>query len=277
MNKVSTRLMKAYVGFVFLFLLAPFIVILVSSFAGGKSELVKFPPDSSSIDWYLRIPPKYLSTFLDSVLLGTATAIFSLLIGVPASLGIVRSQFRGKEFLASLLRAPVQVPYVVTGVVFLQYYYAFSGFLDIKLFGSFTGLLCAHVLIATPYLMATVVAVLQKFNSALEEAALNLGATKIRTFFRITLQVIKPGIFSGIIYAFVISFGNVPVSLFLVGSGFNTLPVEIFYALEFDYNPSILALSSLVVVFSVVLIWLMQKYAGLSVFIKGYSEKGRER
>jgi putative spermidine/putrescine transport system permease protein len=167
-----------------------------------------------------------------------------------------------------MLRAPLQIPFVVTGVAFLQTYHLAGDLLGINLVGTFGGLALAHVFLTTPYVIGTVSAALQRFNPRLEEAAVMLGATRWSTFRRVTLPLVMPGVYAGALYAFVTSFSDIPVTLFLASPQYMTLPVEIFYSLEFDFNPSMLAMSTLIVVFSLGILWLTQRVAGLDVLLR---------
>lgn len=256
------------VAAIYAFLLAPFVVLALSSLSGGEAYYIHFPPRGLSARWYLAIPASYLRSFAVSVALGVASALIAGLLGVAAALGIVWGRCRRKELLKAFFRAPLQIPLVVSGVVFLQFYYVLFGLTGIRLLENFTGLLLAHVFISLPFVVGTVCAVLEKFDRRLEEAAYSLGASRWATFRRVTLPVIRPGVFAGMLYAFIMSFGNVPVSLFLVGPRLTTLPVDLFYSMEYDFNPSILALSTLVVVFSVMTILLLQRLMGLDILLR---------
>ena len=116
----------------------------------------------------------------------------------------------GKGVLLGLFRAPMQIPAVVSGVAFLHLYYLIAPLLGAQIVGSFIGLVAAHVFAATPYVIGTLVSVLQRFDTNLEEASLSLGASRWGTFSQVTLPMLKPGMFAGALYAFMISFSEVP-------------------------------------------------------------------
>jgi putative spermidine/putrescine transport system permease protein len=161
----------------------------------------------------------------------------------------------------------MQIPAVVSGVAFLHLYYLVGPATGLPLVGSFLGLTVAHVFAATPYVVGTLVSVLQRFDTNLEEAALSLGAGRFATFTQVTLPMLKPGIFAGALYAFMISFSEVPISVFLAGSKQVTFPVEVFNSMLFDFEPTILAISSIVTVLSLTLVWLVQWAVGLDKFV----------
>lgn len=253
---------------VYCFLLAPFFVVAIGSLEGSKSFFYNFPPREFSMNWYWHIPGKYFRALGTSVVVAACSAAVAGVIGTVAALGIVRGNVRGKELVQSVFRLPLQIPFVVTGVVFLQFYYRLAGMVGLDLVGSLTGLIIAHVFVTIPYCVGTVSAVLMRLSPRLEEAAASLGASEWSIFRRVTFPLIRPGIAAGILYAFIISFGDVPVAVFLAGTSFVTLPVEVFQALQFDFDPAILALSTLVVIVSLILIVVMQRMVGLDVILE---------
>lgn len=272
MKKVFSRLSSlplwGTAAFVYLFLLAPFFVVALASFEGSQAFFYNFPPRQLSLAWYRQIPPQYFHAFGVSLAVGSVSALVSGLVGTVAAFGIVRGEMPGKELIQALFRLPLQIPFVVTGVVFLQFYYRLVDVVGANLAGSVPGLIIAHVFVTIPYTVGAVSSVLGRFNPKIEEAAESLGASPWSTFRRITFPIIRPGIFAGILYAFIISFGDVPIALFLAGPNFVTLPVEIFQSLQFDFNPAVLALSTLVVIFSLVLILTMQRVVGLDIVLR---------
>ena len=258
----------AFMAALYVFLFAPLVVVAGASLAGGARPYVSFPPDRLSLEWYARIPSRYLETIGVSLLLAASTALCATLLAVPAALGLVRGRFFGREAVALLLRAPLQVPFVVVGIAFLQLYYMMGAAIGINPRGHFVGLLLGHVFLTTPYALGTVTAVLHRFNPRLEEAARMLGATPWRTFWRVTLPLVMPGVYAGTLYAFIVSFGEVPVALFLTGSSFTTFPVEMFGALQFDFDPSLLAVSTLMLIVSMAIIVLFQRMIGVDALAR---------
>jgi putative spermidine/putrescine transport system permease protein len=252
----------------FLFLLGPIAFVAVASFDPGTRPQPGLATQHFTLNAYLKIPPRYYDALLLSTQLALACAACACLIGIPAALGLVRGKMRGKAVLLALLRMPLQIPGVVSGLAFLQAYYVVGDLTGWYPTGSFWGMLAAHVFAATPYVIGTLVALLQRFDASLEEASLSLGATTWATFMQVTLPLLKPGLFTGALYAFMISFVEVPISVFLVGSGRATFPVEIFNALQFDFEPSVLAVSTLVTLLSLAVVLLVQKVLGLDVFVK---------
>ena len=262
----------AVLGAVLVFLLAPVVVVVLASFDGGDPvagrAFLNFPPSSLSLQWYFSIQPRLFHSLWISFLVACFAAGIGTVIGVPAALGLVRGNLPGKTLLSALFRAPLQIPFIVIGVAFLQTYYLLGNAFGIRIAGSFIALAIGHLFVATPYVIGSVGSVLLRFNPNLEEAALSLGASRWRTFRRVTLPIIMPGIYAGALFAFMVSFGDVPISLFLASPRYATLPLEIFHSMEFDFDAAVLAISTLIVFASLVILWLIQKSVGLDVMLR---------
>jgi putative spermidine/putrescine transport system permease protein len=256
----------------YIFLLSPMIVVIGASLHGGEYyTAIKFPPDEPSLQWYWKIPKGQLEALGLSFGLAGLTALGACIIGIPAALGIVRGKIPGKTLISAVFRAPLQIPAIVTGIAFLQLYYLFGDATGLYFQGTFLGLYIGHLFVATPYVVGTVTAILQRFDTRLEEASFSLGASKLSTFRRVTLPVIMPGVYAGALYAFMVSFGDVPISIFLTAPGFVTYPIELFYGMENDFDPSILASASLVIFFCLLVLLGMQKLVGLDTLLRSGS------
>jgi len=249
-------------------LLSPIAFVMIASFDYGQRSYVVFPPDHFTLESYWRIPVRYWDALWVSVRVASLCMLISCAIGIPAAIGIVRSNLPGKAAVLAVFRAPMQIPAVVSGVAFLHLYYLIGPLLGLQLVGSLVGMVTAHVFAATPYVVGTLVSVLQRFNYELEEAALVLGASRWGTLRQVTLPMLKPGIFAGALYAFMISFSEVPIAVFLAGSRQVTFPVEVFNSMLFDFEPTILAISSIVTILSLTLVWLAQWAIGLDKFVQ---------
>ena len=262
----------AVLGGVLVFLLAPVIVVMLASLDGGDPvagrAFLNFPPSSLSLQWYFSIQPRLLHALWISFLVACFAAGVGTVIGVPAALGLVRGNLPGKALLVALFRAPLQIPFIVIGVAFLQTYYLLGNAFGFRISGSFIALAVGHLFVATPYVIGSVGSVLSRFDPALEEAALSLGASRWRTFRRVTLPIIMPGIYAGALFAFMVSFGDVPISLFLASPQYTTLPLEIFHSMEFDFDAAVLAISTLIVFACLIILWLIQKSVGLDVLLR---------
>jgi ABC-type spermidine/putrescine transport system permease subunit II len=256
-----------WIACTYILLFAPLIVIVCASLNGGsyRSGDIVFPPRALSLDWYVQTPWSHVHAFGVSIALALAATLLACIIAVPASLGLARTRMSGREAVAALFRIPLQVPVVIIGLSFFYTYYALYD-VGISLVGTFVGLVIAHLFILTPFVIGSVTAVLQRFDEKLEEAAASLGASRLRAFRRVTLPIIAPGIFAGAIYAFMVSFGDVPISLFLAGPNTTTFPVEIFHSMEIDFDARVLSSSTLAMAFGLILLLIVQKLIGIDRF-----------
>lgn len=228
--RVVSRLLTLWALLIALFLLAPLVIVLVNSI--GAEQYVIFPPGAYSFRWYGEIPRYYVDGALLSVGLAFAAIGVASVLAIPAGIAIARGDLPGRTTIDALLRSPIQVPLLVSGVAFLQFFVLIRGWTGVGLTDRFAGLLIAHTIVVSPYLLVAVVARLARYPDALDEAAYGLGAGRVRTFFTITLPIIAPAIASGLFFAFLMSFDNVPTTIFLIQSGQTTLPLALFFDTE---------------------------------------------
>ncbi|MBX6367607.1 MAG: ABC transporter permease [Rhodospirillales bacterium] len=235
--------MKAAAGLTLCYILLPLVSITWLSFY--RQEIPSFPPEGYSLRWYASIVgnARFVDGLLLSLQLGVAATALGLAVGVPAALCLARFRFPGREALNNLLLMPLMVPGVVLGTALYCFHVEAEIATGLPIIGSTIGLLSGHLLIVIPWVVRLVLASLAGFDRTLEEAAQNLGANRWTTFRRITLPMILPGVVAGALFAFVASFGNLEMSLFLVGPGRTTLPIAILQYLEWKIDPSIAAVS----------------------------------
>lgn len=218
---------------------------LVTWLAFFRQEIPSFPPEGYSLRWFPAILDNrsFVSGFFLSLKVGVGATLIGLLLAVPASLAIARGRFRGQGALGTLLLMPLVVPGVVLGTAI--YVGELEGELATEwpLLGSTTGLVIAHALIIVPWATRLVTASLAGLDMTIEEAAQNLGAAPWTVFRRITLPAIRSGIVAASLFGFVLSFGNLEVSLFLVGPGQTTLPIAILQYLAWKIDPTVAAAS----------------------------------
>lgn len=253
----------------YLILLAPLVIVVGASFDDGASAYFRFPPEHLSLRWYRALPTKYWQGLGLSCMIAIAAATISTLIGGLAALGIAKGSLGRSPVLETFFRLPLQVPFVVTGIVFLQFYYLLFDAWHVPLMGRYAGFVLAHLFFCIPYAAGAVGSVISEDLRRIENAGRIAGATEWRVFRRLTLPAVEPGLFSGFFFAFIVSFGDVPVSVFLSTGGPVPLPVEIFQTLQFEFDPAVLAISSIVVVFSALFIVFMQRVVGLDLILPG--------
>ena len=273
-RRIAASVLHSWVAFAYIFLLAPLVVLVGASFDGAENyAFVNFPPENPTLNWYFDIPYRYYDAIGVSILLATTTAALSVLFGVPAAFGLARSVIPGRPLISAIFRSPLQIPSVVIGISFLHLYYAFGNATGLNPAGSFAGLAIGHFFHSMPYVTGTTVAVLQRFDRTLEEAAISLGASRWRTIKRVTLPVILPGVYTGALYAFMVSFGDIPISIFLTTPHFTTFPAEIFLEMNQGLEPPMLAASTLVIVFSFAVMLAVQKIVGLEQLLRSAGAK----
>jgi putative spermidine/putrescine transport system permease protein len=239
--------LRIITGIVLVYLVAPIFVIVPLSFTSG--QLLVFPLPGWSLQWYRELftSPSWTSALGNSVLIGIATMCLATGLGTAAALGLHGSRSRFKALIFGLLVTPLAVPVVIVAVA-LYYYFAAVG-----LVGTYLGLVLAHTVLALPFVIITVSATLQSFDPNLVRAALSLGSSPTRAFRTVTLPIIAPGIVAGALFAFVSSFDEVVVALFLASPQQRTLPRQIFSGVSENITPAITAAAVILLVVSIVL------------------------
>jgi putative spermidine/putrescine transport system permease protein len=242
---------------IYLFLLLPLVFIIAVSLNAGDTPT--FPPTALSLRWYVHAltDKSFIGGAVTSGWLATIATLITTPIGVAAAFGIRYGRFRGKELLETLFVAPLAVPGIALGIALLV---AFSA-LEIRDAG--LRLISAHLLLVLPYSIRTVLSSLARIDPALGEAALTLGATRWNTFRFVTLPLIKPGVAAGMAFAFVLSFDDIAISLFLVDANTSTLPVAILSYLQYSFDPSIAAVSSISILLTLGIAALLERIFGL--------------
>ena len=227
------------------FILLP--LVFVTWLAFFDQAIPSFPPKGYSLRWFAAIADnqKFVDGFWLSLQVAVVAMILGLLIGVPAALCLARYRFAGREPLGNLLLFPLVVPGIVLGTTLYVFHVEITLLTDLPILGSIAGLIAGHILLVIPWSVRLVSASLAGFDRSIEEAAQSLGATPLTTFFRITLPTIRPGIVAAALFGFVVSFGNLEMSMFLVGAGRTTLPITILQYLEYRIDPTIAAVSVL--------------------------------
>jgi putative spermidine/putrescine transport system permease protein len=240
-------------------ILAPLVIPIVTSVSGGM--FVSFPPQGFTLRWYAKVlsDSEFRDTFLFSAELAVIVTVLTVILGVPCALGLTRFSFAGRGAVLALILSPIVFPVLVTGVALLQFAYS-HGSTD-----SFTQLIVGHTTISLPYLVRTISAALLLVVPSTEDAARTLGAGRFMTFRRITLPQIGGGIVAGCIFAFITSFDDYPMAMWLADARHFTLPLQVNVFIERSFDPSVAAISALMVFFSFCFLLVIERALGLKM------------
>lgn len=239
---------------VYAFIYAPVIIVIILSFT--EQKVPEFPMEGFSLKWYNQlIPPGYDERLVNALFTSLEIAVISALgagiIGTLAALGMVRGDFRSRflnsSTLTTIFLSPIVMPWVVTGIAVLTLF----SLLGIQ--GTLGSVIIGHILITFPFVVLVVSSQLYGFDRSIEEAAMNLGATELRTFYEVTFPLILPSIIAGMLFAFTISFDNFTQTFFWVGGDVETLPIVIYSMIRTGIEPTINAIGTIIVVFSLLI------------------------
>jgi spermidine/putrescine transport system permease protein len=232
-------------GYVFLYL--PICVLVAFSFNTSRFSVVW---EEFTIDWYIKLlkDPLILDALKNSVIVAIAAMILATIIGTLTAYGLFRYRFRGKTAFDGILFLPIVTPEIVVGISLVIF------FVMINVNLGLTTIIIAHVAFDIPFVMLIVRARLQGMDRSLEEAAMDLGADEWTTFFKVTIPQLLPGIIASALLAFTLSFDDFVITFFVAGVGSTTLPLKIYSMVRLGVSPKINALSTLIVIFSILLI-----------------------
>lgn len=232
-----------------LFLVVPTLVVVPMSLTA--SNALSFPPEGFSIRWYAKMltDPAWSISLVNSIQVAVITATIATVLGTLAALGMIRGRFPGKSLVNALMLSPLVVPLIVIAVgMFLLY-------VRWRITGSLVGLVFAHTALALPFVIVTASTSLRTMDRGIELAAQTLGAGPIQTFTRVTLPIILPGVIAGALFAFITSWDEVIVAIFLTTVRFRTLPVVMWEQINESVDPTVAAVSTtLLVVTTTILI-----------------------
>lgn len=234
----------------------PTFVVIPASFTAG--ETFQFPPREWSLRWYENFftSRMWLSSLLQSLQIASLTAILATVLGVSAAIGLTRIPRRAGAALKLFFSLPLTVPSVVIGIAI------YAVFLRWHLAGTVSGLVLAHTALAIPFVITTVAASLTGYDNTLDLASSSLGANGITTLFRVKIPLLATGVVSGFLFAFVSSFDEFVVALFLQTPKLRTLPVQMYNSITLDMDPTISAASSVIVVATTIAFLLISLRAG---------------
>lgn len=249
---IGWRMTVAFAALVIVFLIAPLIILVPMSF--NESSLLSFPPQKWSLRWYQRYfnDHAWISATILSLQVAVVVALISVVLGTLAALGITRGRFAGRALVQAFVLSPLIVPVIIIAV---GLYYMFSFF---RLNATFAALVIAHTVLTFPYATVVIAASLEKFDVRLERVAMSLGASPFTALVRVTLPIISPGLVVAGLFTFLISFDEVVLSIFVSGPQTATLPRKMWEGIRFEINPTITAVSSLLILYSAVVMFICE-------------------
>ena len=266
-------LVRGFALLVLLFLVVPILVIIPLSFNvepyfSFTHEMLRLNPDAFSLRWYhqLASDPLWALSIKNSFLVACGATVIATTLGTLASIGLSRSDLPYKRLLTGILISPMIVPVIISAAG-MYFFYSKLGIGQ-----SLLALVLSHAVLGTPFVILTVTATLVSFDHSLVRAAASMGASASYTFFRITFPLIRPGIISGGLFAFITSFDEAVVVQFLGGVEQRTIPRQMWSGMREQISPTILAAATLLIVLSVVLLLLIEVLRRRSLRVRGITQ-----
>ncbi len=294
-------------GLIFFFLIAPIVVIIPLSFNAEPyftftDRMLSFDPESYSMRWYRSLltfgmqnpdatgwafwsdawsNANWIKAAKNSIIIGVASTIVATVLGTLAALGLSRPEMPFRRAIMAILISPMIVPLIITATGMFFFYSNPCELLGVfglptdcgRLAGTYVGVILAHATLGIPFVIITVTATLVGFDQSLNRAAASLGANPRTTFFRVTMPLILPGVISGALFAFVTSFDEVVAVLFIAGPDQQTIPRQMWNGIREQISPAILAVATLLVIFSIALLTTVELLRRRSERIRGVTPR----
>ena len=251
-------------NFIFIvFILAPLVVVCLVAFT--DKGYLSLPRDGLSLRWFIEIldHPEFINAFWYSVYLAFGSATIAVMLAIPAALATARYRFPGRGIIMAFFMSPLMIPHVVLGVAFLSY------LSKLGWSGTYIGLVACHVMLIMPYALRLVLASVTGMDRAAESAARSLGASKWTTFRRITIPLILPGITGGWVLAFITSFDELTMTIFIASPSSTTLPVRMYQHITETIDPLIASVSAVIIFLTMILMMLLDRIFGLDKLLVG--------
>lgn len=262
MNKNGPFALAFHAVFV-VFVLAPILIVCAVAFT--PEGFLSLPTKGLSLRWFRAILdyPEFVSAFRDSLWLAVLSSTIAIGLAVPAALGIARYRFWGRDAMTALFMSPLMVPHVVLGIAFLRF------FSEIGLSGSFVGLVLAHVIVIMPFALRLVLASSYGIDPRIEHAAVSLGAGPATVFKRVTFFLILPGVVSGWMLAFISSFDEVTMTVFIASPQTTTLPVRLLNHIQDNIDPLVASVSAALIAITSIFLVILDRVYGLDRLFLG--------
>ena len=250
---VKIWLLRLILALTLLFMLAPLLIVVVNSF--NTSAYNAWPPQGFTLEWYRKVlaNPVFQTGMLNSLVIGVISTFLVLILGLPIAWALARMRVRGFTTLRAMVFSPLIVPRVAIGFSLFVLFVGLGSATGFRLYGTFSGLILAHSIVMLPFVVTILVASLGEVDPIIEEAAFDLGATPLQAFRLAILPQIKGALIISAILAFITSFDEVEMTLFIVKPAVNTLPVEMYHYMDQYQDPSVAAISTLLIVFTLLI------------------------
>jgi putative spermidine/putrescine transport system permease protein len=245
------------------FILAPIIIVCVVAFT--PEGYLSLPTNGLSLRWFRAIAdyPEFVRVFRGSLWLAALSSTIAVLFAVPAALAVARYRFAGREAMLAFFMSPLMIPHVVLGIAFLRF------FTTIGIGGTFVGLVLSHIVVVMPFALRLVLAASTGMDRAIEHAAISLGASPFTLFRRVTLPLILPGVVSGWVLAFITSFDEVTMTVFIASPSTTTLPVRMFLYIQDNIDPLVTSVSAALIFLTAIVMIALDRLYGLDRLLVG--------
>ncbi|WP_168014752.1 ABC transporter permease [Halomonas salinarum] len=257
---------------IFLFLVGPLLVIIPLSFNAEpyftfSEAMLSFDPAGYSLRWYedFFTSSEWLNSIKNSFIIGISSTVLATVLGTIAALGLSSRHMPARGLIMALLISPMIVPLIISAAAM------FFFFSKIQLAQTYLGVILAHTALGIPFVVITVTATLSSFDTTLIRAAHSLGASPTRTFFKVVLPLVTPGVVSGALFAFITSFDEVVVVLFIAGPEQRTMPIQMWSGIREQISPTILAVATMLVLLSMLLLATLEMLRRRSERLRGMS------
>ena len=259
MNSSVSPALKIVVGIILLVVVAPLLVPMAMSIS--DTPFVTFPPQGFTLKWYAAVleTPEARSSFVFSLELAAIVTVVSLALGIPCAAGLTRHRVVGQGAILGVILSPLIVPLIVTGVALLQLFSMLSSRATLM------QLVIGHTVVCLPYVVRSVSASFLLANRNLEDAAAVMGAPPHVVALKVIWPQVRPGILAGGIFSFIVSFDDYPISMWLADGDHFPMPLYLYSVVERSFDPSIAAISSLMILFALFLVLLIEKVFGISL------------
>jgi putative spermidine/putrescine transport system permease protein len=245
------------------FVLAPIVIVCAVAFT--PEGYLSLPTKGLSLRWFRAIAdyPEFVRAFRDSLVLAALSSSIAVALATPAALAIARYRFIGRDAMLALFMSPLMIPHVVLGIAFLRF------FTTIGLGGTFAGLVLSHIVVVMPFALRLVLASCVGMDRSVEHAATSLGAGRLTVFRRVTLPLILPGVVSGWVLAFIASFDEVTMTVFIASPSTVTLPVRMFLYIQDNIDPLVTSISAALIFLTVIVMVILDRLYGLDRLFVG--------